>query len=318
MENKYGLNADYNRTKILTREELVSNHDIKKTLTSSGNVSAKTTEKLTLSVYKYFKAMCVEVDDTVKMGDNILEYSDGTFLTAPYDCVVLNINVPDTGNICTTSHYVELSNLNTLQINVSINENEIANIEKGKSVDIVLNSNTTKAYQGTITKIDSIGSYTSSGTTFTATIEFENDGNVKLGMSVSCTIIISEEKNVASISIDAVSENSKGEEYVTKINDDGTTEDVIIETGVADENYVQIKSGLNLNDKVQIQTEVTENSNSINESNSKDKKGFGEMAGGQMPGGNSGMQSGGDFSPRQSQNGTGGNSGERPSKPSNN
>ena len=62
-----GINAEDSKTQIITREETVSNHDIKKTLTTSGTVEAKTTEKLELETTKYFKTMCVENDDTVKL-----------------------------------------------------------------------------------------------------------------------------------------------------------------------------------------------------------------------------------------------------------
>ena len=168
-----------------------------------------------------------------------------------------------------------------------------------------------------MTKIDSVGTYASSGTTFGATIEFENDGNVKLGMSVSCTIILSEEKGATSVPIDAISENANREEYVTKVNEDGTTEEVIVETGVADESYVQIKSGLNIGDKVQIETQITESSSTTTNSNSKDRSGFDKMNGGEMPGGSGNIPSGGNSDRSQGGNG-GSNSGTKPSRPSSN
>ena len=72
-------------------------------------------------------------------------------------------------------------------------------------------------------------------------------------MSVSCTVILKEEKGVVAVPIDGVSKNSTGEQYVTKVNNDGSTEEITVETGIADENYVQILSGVALNDKIQIQ-----------------------------------------------------------------
>ncbi len=98
-------------------------------------------------------------------------------------------------------------------------------------------------------------------------------------MSTSCTVILKEEKGVISVPIDSVSENSDGKQYVSKINEDGETEEVIVETGIADENYVQILSGLSLNDKIQIETEVTESTN-----NSNNNQGMFGNFGGQMGG----------------------------------
>ena len=175
-----GLNAEDDKTQIVTREETVSNHDIKKTLTASGTVEAKTTEKLELETTKYFKAMCVENDDTVKAGENILEYTNGTYLTAPYDCVVISSNIPETENKCTSSNYIEVSNLDTLITTISINENEINSVAVGQEVEITLTADESKTYTGKITKLDSVGSYQASGTTFSGIVEFENDDTVKL------------------------------------------------------------------------------------------------------------------------------------------
>ena len=175
-----GLNTEDDKTQIITREETVSNHDIKKTLTTSGTVEAKTTEKLELETTKYFKTMCVENDDTVKTGENILEYTDGSYFTAPYDCVVISSNVPETENKFTSSNYIEVSNLDTLITTISINENEINSVAVGQEVEITLTADESKTYTGKITKLDSVGSYQASGTTFSGTVEFENDDTVKI------------------------------------------------------------------------------------------------------------------------------------------
>ena len=275
-----GLNTEDSKTKTVIKEETVGTQDIKKTLTSSGEVTAKTTEKLDLTTSYYFKAMCVEDDDTVKEGDNLLEYTNGEFLKAPYDLVVISHNVPETENKCTSSNYIEVSDLRTLSANISINENEINDIAVDQEVEIVLTADESKTYSGKVTKVDSVGSYVSSGTTFSATVEFENDGFVKLGMSLSCTITLKEEKEVLSIPIEAVYQNKEGKDYVLKVNSDGTVVETLVELGIANDNYVQVKTGLELNDKVQIKTEVTESTKKSSESS-----GFGGFGGGNMPGG---------------------------------
>ena len=108
-------------------------------------------------------------------------------------------------------------------------------------------------------------------------------------MSTSCEIILKEEKEALSVSIDGVSENSEGKQYVTKVNEDGTTEDIVVETGIADENYVQILSGLALNDKIQIETEITESTNSSN------NQGIFGNFGGQMGGEQKGFRQNGEM-----------------------
>ena len=276
-----GLNTEDSKTSTIVKEETVGTQDIKKTLTSSGEVSAKTTEKLDLTTSYYFKTMCVEDDDTVKEGENLLQYTNGTYLPAPYDLVVISHSVPEDDSKCTSSNYIEVSNLKTLTTTLSINENEINSVQVGQEVAITLTADESKTYTGKVTKVDSVGTYAASGTTFSATVEFENDGNVKLGMSLSCTITLKEEKEVVCVPIDAVYQNKEGKDYVVKVNSDGTTTDTIVELGIANDNYVQVKSGLSLNDKVQITTEVTESTQKSNSNSS----GFGGFGGGSMPGG---------------------------------
>ena len=132
-------------------------------------------------------------------------------------------------------------------------------------------------------------------------------------MSASCTVILEEAKEVVSVPIDSVSENSDGEQYVTKVNENGETEEVIVETGIADENYVQILPGLALNDKIQIETEITESTNSSNNQGM-----FGNF-GGQMSGEqkgyrqNGGMTNGGGEPPTD--RGQNGQSGQKMTQP---
>lgn len=288
-----GLNNQSGKTTTITKEETVSKQEIKQTLSASGYVSAKETEKLELNTAKYFKAMCAEEDDIVKSGENILEYSDGTYLTASYDLVIKTISVPSTGSKCTSSNYVEVSNISTLVATISINESNISNVEKGQEVEIALISNENKTYTGTITKVSEVGTYQSSGTTFSATVEFTNDGNVKIGMGITCTITISDEKDALCVPIEAVKEDSDSKKYVEKINDDGTTSKVTIETGISNDNYVQVLSGLSEGDKVQIVKTITEDSSTSSASNSKNsgRGSFGGedgkpgAMGGQMPSG---------------------------------
>ena len=74
----------------------------------------------------------------------------------------------------------------------------IANIKTKQKVEVVLTSDTNKKYTGSISKINAIGTYDSSGTTFPVEISLKNDGDIRIGMSVSCTINIKELKYVLS------------------------------------------------------------------------------------------------------------------------
>ena len=280
-----GLNTDTSSTSTTTEEVTVGTQTIKKTLTSSGEISSASTEKLELSTSYYFNEMCVEEDTIVKEGENILEYTNGKYLTAPYDLIVTSYSVPESGTKANNNNYVEVQDLENLIIKLSISEDEIYNIELNQEVEISLTADTSKNYTGTITKINQIGSYASSGTTYEVDVSLTNDGSIKLGMSVSCTINIEELTDVLAVPINSVQINGS-RKYVLKV-ENGETKEVDIETGLSNDEYVEVKSGLTGGETIQV---VTTTKQSTIRSSSENEKGSG------MP------DMGGDFSQGKQKN----------------
>lgn len=280
--NKQNEKTTTSKTTQVVEKE-VGTQTIENTLTSSGEISSSDTEKLTLSTSKYFTTMCVEKDDTVLAGENILQYSNGTYLTAEYDCLISNYSVPETGSKCTSSNYVEVQNLETMTMNLQVNESEINKVQKGQEVEIKLSALDDTKYTGTIKSVSSVGTYSSSGTTFLAVVEFENDGNAKICMSASCTIVLEKAENCIAVPIEAVQTNNN-QKYVVVV-ENGNTKNVNIETGISNDSYVQVTSGLNGGEKIQmIQTTTNSNSGSGTRNMNFGSGASGGMSGsGEMP-----------------------------------
>ena len=87
------------------------------------------------------------------------------------------------------------------------------------------------------------------------TIELENDGTVKPGMSAGCTVTVSSRKDVLAVPIEAVYFDGS-QAYVNLISSDGVVK-TNIETGQSDANYVEITDGLQKGDTVQIEVRGT-------------------------------------------------------------
>ena len=294
---RIGLNTDTSSTNTTIEDVKVEKQTISKTLTSSGEIASSETTNLELSTSYYFDSVCVEEGDIVKKGDKLVKYTNGKYLKAPYDLVVTKVNVPEKGDTATSKHYITVSNMEELVVSLNISESEITNISVGKEVDITLTSDSSKKYTGKITKIGVVGTYSSSGSTFPVTVSIENDGNIKIGMSVSCTINIEELKDVIAVPVGAVQIN--GDRRYVIVVDGKDIKEVDVTTGLSDDTYVQIKSGLEGGEMVRVVTVTKQNTIRSSKSNSsKDKNQF------------SGMPSGFDG------NMPSGFSGERPSRPS--
>ena len=282
-----GLNTDTTSSNKTIEDVEVSKQTITKTLTSTGSIEGYYTKSLSLNTDYYFDSLCVEEDDIVKKGSKLVKYTNGKYLTAPYDLVVSKISVPDTGKQASSKHYIQVQRTDKLKVSIDISESEISNIKVGTEVSVVLNADSSKKYTGKVIKISSVGTYSSSGSTFNVEVAINNDGNIKIGMSVSCTINIEERKDVIAVPVNAVQINGD-RRYVVVVNGD-KTEEVDVTTGLSNDEYVEIKSGLNGGEKVRVVT-ITKQStirNSSKRSSNNGMPGGGSFTGGgNMPSGN--------------------------------
>ena len=259
---------------------------IENTLSSSGEISSAVDEKLYLHASYYFEDILVDKNVYIEEGTNIIEYTNGTYLTAPYDCVITNSSLPNESEICTTSHYVEIQSIETLSMNLSVSETDINKIEVGDVVDITITA-TNEKIQGNITSISEVWTYSSSGSYFTSIVTFENNGNLKIGMSATCEIIIESAENVVAVPKEAVQTSDSGS-YVIVVDSEGNTSNVTVETGISNDAYIEIKSGITENTTVQMQesTESSSNNSGFGNRNGNMRENMGEMPAGFSGGGN--------------------------------
>lgn len=226
---------------VTYKDVAVSTMTIKNTLTSSGEVTSDSID-IELNTYRYYKTLYYSIGDYIKSGTKILKYTNGKYYTAPYDLVLVGYNLPESGSRITSMNYLQVKKVSNLKMTLSIDETDINKVAVGQTVDITLNAFEDKTYTGKITFINQVGTYSSSGTKYTATVEFSNDGNIKLGMSGSVSITVEEAKDVLAVPIEAIqTEDSK--KYVVVVDGDNTS-NVEVETGISNDAYVEIKSGL--------------------------------------------------------------------------
>ena len=148
------------------------------TISSNSEIKSALTENLELHTTYYLSEVYVEKNQYVESGANILKYTNGEYLTAPYDCYVLELNIPEVGGKCVNNNYIQVESKNTLSVSMNVDETQIDKINIGDEATIEVTATDTK-YTGNVTHIGN----TANNGKFEITIEFENDGNVKIGMS---------------------------------------------------------------------------------------------------------------------------------------
>lgn len=238
-------------------EYTVQVKDILKTVSKTSYVTTGLEETINLHATYYFEEIYFEQNKYISSGENILKYTNGEYLAAPYNCVITEISVPDSEEMCTNKHYIKIQSTDTLKMSLEIDEDELDTIYIGQEAQIEIDTLSDKTITGYVTNIDNIATYSSSGSTFGFDVEFQNDGDILLGMSAKCSIILDKAENVLVVASEAITTQGRSS-YVELKLEDGTTKSLEVEIGISNDAYTEIKSGLNEGDIVIVEESETE------------------------------------------------------------
>lgn len=123
---------------------------MEQTMTAAGKVTTGEAENVDLVKGKSVKAVCVSKKEAVKKGQALVYYTDGTHTDAPIDCVITAIHAPKNGSVVSESHAISFNNIQDLYLKVTVPEDQINNISKGDTAEIVINAKPHEKYFGEI------------------------------------------------------------------------------------------------------------------------------------------------------------------------
>lgn len=228
--------TEYSETQVIKT-------DIYNTLSSSSYVVTGLEEQKELHATYYFEEIYVKENQKVLAGENIIKYTNGTYMVAPYDCVVTEISVPEADAVCTNKHYITIQSTNTLEMTMNVTEDELDTVYLGQEARIEIDVYDDKELIGYVTDISNTATYSSSGSRFEITIGFENDGEILLGMSAKCSVVLEKAEDVLAVAKEAVVED-KNRTYVIILDENGNQTEKDIEIGIDNDAYIEVKGGL--------------------------------------------------------------------------
>ena len=206
------------------------------------------------------------VTKTAKAGDNIEGGSDSTL------CVIYDLS------------YLEMT--------MSIDELDISSVEVGQEVQITADAVEGQTYTGVVTEVSVAGTTSGGITTYPVTVRIDETDGLLPGMNVDAEIVISSADDVLAIPASAV---NRGDTVLITADSPSAANAldqeapegyvyVAVETGVSDDSYIEILSGLQEGDTVAYLQAASSSS-------SDNAMMMGGMGGG-MPGGGGGMGGG--------------------------
>jgi HlyD family secretion protein len=141
---------------------------------------------------------------------------------------------------------------------VSVDEIDIGQIKMGQEVDIILDALSDAAVSGVITDIAPTADTTGTGVvTYLVTINIESDDvPLKPGMTANASIVVEEKDGALIVPNWAIRlDRETGQAFVNRLLADNTIEEVPVVTGLRNEQFSEIISGLTEGDVVVVTNE---------------------------------------------------------------
>ena len=212
------------------------------------------------SVDNSIESAQISVSNAATSLENAQENLEDYSITAPISGTVVtktakagdNIEGGSSGTLCT------IYDLSYLEMTMSIDELDISSVEVGQEVRITADAVEGTTYTGVVTEVSVAGTTSGGITTYPVTVRIDETDGLLPGMNVDAEIVVSSADDVLSIPSAAVSRVdmvlvTADSPSAANALDEEAPEGYVyvpVETGVSDNSYIEILSGLQEGDTV--------------------------------------------------------------------
>lgn len=180
---------------------------------------------------------------------------DQLTLKAPFAGEVLAVHYLPGDLVVQSQVAVVLANRSQLQVDVQVDESEVARIALGDAVTLTLDALVGVEFPGQVDFIDPVGQTVAGLVKYTVRVAFQPGAEQLpyLGGTANATIITDIQADVLAVPLDAV-QNDEAGEYVTRVDADGTRTRVDVRSGNIEGDLVTVSGGLQPGDRVELVT----------------------------------------------------------------
>ncbi|MCG6494755.1 efflux RND transporter periplasmic adaptor subunit [Kitasatospora sp. A2-31] len=155
------------------------------------------------------------------------------------------------------SGFIVLTNPTGMQVTANFSELDSLKLKKGEAATVTLNAQSDTKLNATVLSVSSLpvssgGTGGAAAVQYAATLQITGDtGKLRTGLSATVSVVTGEADNALSLPTAALA-GTGGTRTATVVHPDGTTERVEVGVGVEGDTTVQVVSGLNEGDKVEL------------------------------------------------------------------
>lgn len=272
----------------------VQKGDIKVQVSGSGSISSINSSDITSESEGIVDEVLVAVNDVVEEGDELLTFTDGSDpITAAHAGTITSLDIEDGSRVQLSQVVGHITDYKTLQTVISVDELDITSIKEGQAAEITADAFPDETFEGTVTAVSKEGTSTNGVSSFNVNVQLTDPKELLIGMSTEVTITTESKEAVLYVPIESVRVNGD-EKYVivqeSNENSEATTQQVV-ETGINDDQNIEIVSGLTEGQLVQLAVTISSEGQGFRGGNSGQS--FPDAEGGQnFPGGAQGFPNG--------------------------
>lgn len=214
-----------------------------------------------------------EYDDLIKEREDLLSviqeakdlWATG-IIKAPMDGIVQSISSASPQSQESGAALASLYAGDAKQMVVSVDELDIINVKVGQDVSIAMDAVTDKTYNATVSYISQIGSSSSGVTTYNVTLSIDGDEQLKMGMNGTATIKIETVSGAVLVPISALNSSRNGQYVWLQDSSEEAASDgnpgimTYVTTGLSNDSYAEVLSGLSVGDMVLVTRSSTSGS----------------------------------------------------------
>ena len=190
---------------------------------------------------------------------NLQDTMNNYTITAPISGTIIEKDAKVGDAVKTGDTLCIVYDLSYLEMSINVDELQISSISVGQQVQITADAVPDKTYVGTVTRVSMKGASNGGTTTYPVSIRIDDTDGLRPGMNANAEIVVAEAKNALVVPNAAVVRGSYV--LVTKDSPSASNADTAMEapegfvyvpvkTGVSDDDYTQIVSGIQEGDTI--------------------------------------------------------------------
>ena len=180
-------------------------------------------------------------------------------ITSPISGTIIEKNAKVGDALSTGSDLCTIYDLSYLEMTINVDELQVSSLKVGQSVQVTADAVKDKTYEGVVTRVSMKGDTSGGTTTYPVTVRIDETDGLRPGMNANAEIVVAQAKNALTVPNAAIVRGGYvlvRQDSPSAVNADDSMSApegyvyVKVKTGVSDDNYTQVTSGLSESDTI--------------------------------------------------------------------